>query len=40
MLGKPWKRIQQEYNYAERQPYRIEGSAIKKLSEKIDDDRK
>ena len=40
MLGKPWKRIQQDYNYAERQPYRIEGSAIKKLSEKMKDDSK
>ena len=40
MLGKPWKRIQQDYNYAERQPYRIEGSAIKKLSAKMKDDSK
>lgn len=40
MLGKSWYKIRQEYGYAEAQPYRIQNSAIQKLSSKIKDDSK
>ena len=40
MSGKSWRKIQAELHYEERQPYRIAGSALKKLSAKIKDDSK
>ena len=40
MSGKSWRRIQQEHNYAEAQPYRIEHQAIKKLVVNWQDDSK
>lgn len=38
--GKSWRKIQQEFNYAERQPYRIADSAIKKISKNLKDGSK
>lgn len=32
MIGKSWRKIQQEYHYVDRQLYRIANSAIKKIS--------
>lgn len=40
MLRKSWRKIQQEHNYEERQPYRIAESAIKKLALGRKDDSK
>lgn len=40
MSGKSWRKIQAELHYEERQPYRIAGSALKKLSSRIKDDSK
>lgn len=38
ILGKTWENIQQEYHYAQRQPFRIEKRAIQKITKKTEDD--
>lgn len=40
MGNKSWRRIQQEYHYEERQPYRIAARAIQKLASEWKDDSK
>ena len=40
MNGKSWRKIQEEYGYEEAQPYRIVGTAIKKICLKTKDDSK
>lgn len=40
MGNKSWRRIQQEYHYEDRQPYRIAERAIKKLAGAWKEDRK